>query len=74
MASLKKCENKMQTSLQIFYIITSITTCFPLPELKKDDITPVYKNKEKYFEKKTVGELVLYQIFQMPIKDTCTIG
>ena len=52
MASLKKYENKMQTSLQIFYIITSITTCFPLPELKKDDITPVYKNKEKYFEKK----------------------
>ena len=74
MASLKKYENKMQTSLQIFYIITSITICFPLPELKKDDITPVYKNKEKYFEKKTVGELVLYQIFQMPIKDTCTIG
>ena len=40
----------------------------------KDDINPVYKNEEKYFEKKTVGELVLYQIFQMPIKDKCTIG
>ena len=67
-------KTKCRHHFKYFISQLQITTCFPIPELMKDDINPVYKNEEKYLEKKTVGELVLYQIFQMPIKDKCTIG